>query len=121
MDVLKLNKAWVLSLAFALLWALSAFLSNAYTPAPSAFASAKIAAPCEPNAGQPDRKAVGESAFLEPEDGSFAHLEFAKPLKLYFLAEEPAENSPGIEIYSPKLATLVVNPFAYLLTPVLVL
>ncbi len=119
--MLKLNKAWVLSLAFAFLWALSASLSDGYASAPSTPTSARIAAPCEPNTGQPDGKALGESPFLEPEDGSFAHVEFAKPLKVYFFAEEPPQNSPGIEIHSPKLATLVVNPFAYRLTPVLVL
>lgn len=117
----KLNKAAVFSLALTFFWALSASLSDAYAPAPSAFAAAKTVAPCKPAAGQPERKALGQSPFLEPEDGILTHVEFAKSLKLNFPAAKPLQSLAGVEIRSPKLMTPVVNPFATLSTPVLVL
>ena len=111
-----LNKAAVFSLALTFFWALSASLSDAYAPAPSALAAAKTVPPCKPAAGQPERKALGQSPFLEPEDGSLTHWEFAKPLKLYFPAQKLAEYSSGSEIPLPKVVTPGANPFAYLST-----
>lgn len=120
--MLDLNKAWMLSLAVAFFLAVSASLSDAYTIAPNAVAAAQTVASCTPDTGQPGRKALGGSPFLEPEDGSLAHVESAKPLKLYILVERLAnDDAPGIEIHSPKLDPPVVSSFALVLTTVLVL
>ena len=119
--MLRVRKAWVLSLAFGLLWALSASLSDAYSPAGSAFVQAKPVVPRESHSGPLDAQALRDKPFLEPEDGNFAHVEFAKPLKFSLLADKLAEISFAIEIPSPELATQLANTFLHLSTPVLVL
>jgi hypothetical protein len=119
--VLRINKAWVLSLAFGLLWALGASLSDAYTPAGSALVQAKTVVPCESHSGPLDAQALGDKLLSEPEEGNSAHVEFAKSLKSSLLAERSAEISFASEIHSPELATPLANIFSYLSTPVLLL
>jgi len=119
--VLRINKAWVLSLALGLLWALSASLSDAYAPAGSALVQVKTVAPCESHSGPLDAPALSDKPFLEPEEGNSAQVEFAKPLKFSLLAERSVEISFASEIHSPELATPLANIFSYLSTPVLLL